>query len=261
MSQADSSAQRTFDLENFSLDDVDVASERIRRAGENAGSMEEAAQEVVEYLFRNLLDLRTGGPGCALVRMYKTHAYGGLDPDLQAFAGSITGEPLSDDTRCFTLLGTFGEQPEWCSRVTSQGHRAIPLASEATVERLPMINRLFQQLGIEIGVVINPRGHNVLELSQRAYEVFHVENAVGSEHIPAQDEFVLPYAVRSAVGFGGVLYSGDLYALILFSKVAISPIVARRLKILALPLRVPLLRFTHRVFAASRPEPRRRSDA
>lgn len=91
--------------------------------------------------------------------------------------------------------------------------------------------------------VIDPTRFDLVNLSQRAYDVFHVEEAIGSPYIPAQEEFVVRYQIRSAVGFGGVLYSGDLYAVIIFATIPVTAMVARRLKILALPLRPPLLRF------------------
>jgi hypothetical protein len=122
------------------------------------------------------------------------------------------------------------------------------------IERLPMINQLMRQLGVEIDALLNPHEQSAIQLSQRAYDVFHVEEARGNEYIPAQAEFVIPYDVRSAIGFGGFLYTGDLYAVIMFTTVSVSAAVARRLRILALPLRVPLLRFLGRkVFLPSTP--------
>jgi hypothetical protein len=235
-----------FDLPNFTLEEVEVASNSIRGFGVDARAMEEAAQQTCDYLYEELRDASTGERACALVRVYKTHEFAGLEPDLQDFARSIAAEEVAADTRCFTLLGSAGDEPTWRSRRTSKGHRAIPLVSEQMIERLPMINQLMLQLGVEIKAVLNPREHSAIQLSQRAYDVFHVEDARGSEHIPAQEEFVIPYAIRSAVGFGGFLYTGDLYALMLFATVPISAAVARRLRILALPLRVPLLRFLGR---------------
>ena len=54
---------------------------------------------------------------------------------------------------------------------------------------------------------------------EKTWNVFHTEPAVGSPLIPAQDEFVVPHGVRSVLGFGDMLETGDLYVVILFSKV------------------------------------------
>ncbi len=67
--------------------------------------------------------------------------------------------------------------------------------------------------------------------------VFHIPQAVGSPFVPAQAEFVLPYGVQSVLGMGGVLPEGELFVVILFSRVTIGGEVAERLRELALTIR------------------------
>ena len=45
--------------------------------------------------------------------------------------------------------------------------------------------------------------------------------SVGSPYIPAQDDFVIPNGIKSVLGFGGVLFSGELFVVIMFSKPSI----------------------------------------
>jgi hypothetical protein len=163
---------------------------------------------------------------------------------------AFVGEPVDADVRCLTLLGTAGEVDAWNDRRRSQGHQAIPLPSEHVVEQLPMVLQLITQLGIEVGDVIRPVPEVIRELSQRTYDVFHVEHAQGSPHLPAQEEFVVPRGIASALGFGGMLYTGDLYAVVLFSRTHVPATAAQLLKILSLPVRVPLLAHLGRVFDA-----------
>jgi len=202
------------------------------------------AQLVVEHLYRSLVD-DEGGPACALVRIYKSERFAALEPDVQGFVREALGEEPGADVRCLALLGTAGDEPAWNDRALSSGHRAIPLPSEQFVERLPMVTRLITQLGLDLGVVVSPpEGAAIVKLSQRSNDVFHVEEAVGSPHLPAQDEFVVPHRIASAVGFGGILLTGDFFAILLFSHVPIADTVARTLKILAQPVRVRFLAFT-----------------
>jgi two-component system, NtrC family, sensor kinase len=209
--------------------------------------METAAQAVCDLLYERLVD-EDGNPACALVRLYKTHPYGNLEPDLQAFAVELAGRPLDSDVRCLTLLGTRGLLDEWSARRLSRGHKTIPLVSADAVARLPMVISLITELGLDVETVLRPPERDA-SLADRTYDVFHVPEALGSPHLPAQD-FVAAHGIRSAVGFGGVLFSGDFYAVVLFSRVPIDERTAQRLKILSLPVRVPLIRFTHRhVFA------------
>ena len=67
---------------------------------------------------------------------------------------------------------------------------------------------------------------------------------MGSPYIPAQDDFVIPYGVKSALGFGGLLATGELFAVILFAKVRISAGVAERFTPMALDIREAISRFT-----------------
>src|SRR4051794_19019281 len=63
------------------------------------------------------------------------------------------------------------------------------------------------------------------DVRPKTYSVFHVENAIGSSAIPAQEEFVARYGVRSVVGCGGDPLD-DMFATIFFSRVPVAPHVA-----------------------------------
>ncbi len=73
--------------------------------------------------------------------------------------------------------------------------------------------------------------------------MFYVEEARGSPFIPAQAEFVERYQIESVVGFGGVLRSGELYAIILFSRDTIPARCAARFRTIALDVRSSLFAF------------------
>lgn len=238
-------ATRTVRLETFDADDVRPLSDALRSVGADADSAARVAQALVERLYASLADA-DGNPACALVRLYKTQLYGALDPEQQAFATEVLGEVPGPEVRCLTLLGTAGDRPEWNDPALSRGHRAIPLPSELVVERLPMVAQLIRQLGLDVGAVVAPpTGAAIIPLAQQTNDVFHVAEAVGSPYLPAQDDFVVPAGIRSAVGFGGIMLSGDFFAVLLFAKVPVSLQVARTLKILGLSVRTRLLPFAH----------------
>jgi hypothetical protein len=170
-----------------------------------------------------------------LVRCYKTHPFRGLDAGLQRFArGLLADEEPAPAMRCLTLLATVGDEPAWNSRLRSRAHRAIPLPSPEIVEKAPMISQLVRQFGLDIAEVVRPSPDVVRELGGKSYGVFHVERAAGSPYIPAQEDFVEPYGVRSVVGFGGSLRTGDLFAIVLFARVPISAAAAERFRMIAL---------------------------
>lgn len=234
-------------LEHFSGGDLEPFGNAIRSHARNARTMEESAQKTVDLLWAELL-AEDGSPGLALVRLYKTHPYGKLPEELRAFARGVLEEDPDPETRCLTLLATRGLQPDWNDRRKSEGHKAIPLPSEEFIHRLPMVAGLIGQIGLELADVVRPDQARFNELARRSYDVFHVPEALGSDFVPSQD-FVKQHGIVSAVGFGGVLFSGDFYAVVMFSRVPISADVADRLRVLSLATRVSLMPFGTRVFA------------
>ena len=240
------------DLGEFDLAAMQRCSQGLREATQGAASMEAAAASVCSFLYQQLGD---GGEGraCVLVRFYKTHPYGALPPDLQRFAkrafGAVAISPPEPGMKCLTLLATVGDEPQWNDRRASESHQAIPLPSPHVVERAPMIAQLIREFGMDLGSVVRPTSDVVHALGGRSYGVFHVENAAGSPYIPAQEGFVDRYGIRSVVGFGGLLSTGDLFAVILFSRVHVAHGPADRFRPLALELRSCLVPYEDTVFA------------
>jgi hypothetical protein len=227
-----------YKIAGFSKADAVECGSMLRSLGSGAGSVEEAATKIVEHLYNELADAPSGGKACALVRFYKTHSYGELEPDLQKFADGILGRaPDVKAVKCLTLLGTVGDKTEWNSRKYSKGHKAIPLPSEKVIAQIPMISQLIRQFGMEASSVIKPDPSLLVDMQQKTYNVFHVADAKGSPYIPAQKDFVEQFGIRSVVGFGGVLASGNLFAVIMFSKVAVPREAADHFKPLALDVK------------------------
>ncbi|HJU67397.1 MAG TPA: hypothetical protein VJ650_04045 [Gemmatimonadaceae bacterium] len=239
---------RTFDLGTFELHDMLRCGLDIRQAARNAPSLEAAANSIVRYLFGAFRDSGSGEPQAALVRLYRTHPYRELEPELQLVARTALGEPPRDEgMRCLTLLATAGTEEEWNDRRRSQAHRTIPLASVRMIHRAPMIAQLIEQMGMDVEYLVHPEAAVVPDAEGRTYNIFYVENAQGSPYIPAQADFVVPYGIRSVIGFGGIL-RGEMFAVVIFSRVAIPPAVANRFRNIALEVKA-VLHPIERVFA------------
>lgn len=127
--------------------------------------------------------------------------------------------------------------PTWNSRKLSQGHQAIPLSSRAALDRAPMIAELFQQLGVPIDDVISPGAALISEQRTKTYGVFHIEDALGSSAVPAQEDFVIKFGVKSVVGFGGELPGEEMFATILFARVLVPSEAADRFRTVALDMK------------------------
>ncbi len=227
-----------YDIASFSQSDAAQCGSVLRSIGSGAGSVEEAANKIVQHLYGELAGASPGEKACALVRFYKTHAYGELDEDLQKFADGVLGRPPDvKAVKCLTLLGTVGDNADWNSRKNSNGHKAIPLPSEKVIAQIPMISQLIKQFGLEASSLIRPDPSLLVDMQQKTYNVFHVADAKGSPYIPAQEDFVVPYGIKSVVGFGGVLASGNLFAVIMFCKVSVPRAAADSFKALALDVK------------------------
>jgi len=242
-----------YDLNQFTLRNMSECGLALRQLGKNAKSMEECGHEIIQYLYEHLVDSETQRKSCALIRLFKTHSYEELTPDLQASAHQILGHRnIPPSVKCLSLLATSGEQVAWNSRHTSSGHRAIPLTDETTIANIPMVSQLINQLGIDPGAVLAPDPSLIDDIEQKLYNVFYVPDALGSPYIPAQSEFVIPFKIKSVVGFGGLLPSGNMFAIIMFLKVRIPRSALNLIRPLALSVKTAILPFDDgRVFADS----------
>ena len=240
------------DLATFDLPDMVACGAALRSSTQSAGTMDAAAGEIVRYLYANVGDAATGRPAFALVRCFKTHAYGSLPSELQHSVSRHDGDRIDPGTRCLTLLATVGERPEWNDPHRSVSHRVIPLSSPELVAQSPMISQLIAQFGLTIPQALSA-DRNLLAGAVPRYHMFHVADAHGSPHVPDQDDFVVPEGIRSVVGFGGLLPSGELLAVIAFSRVTIPVDIAELFRTLGLSVLLALCPYGPRPFGSTTP--------
>lgn len=230
-----------YDIDRLLLSHMVELASAVRHLGADATSMEEAALEVVGFL-REAFTLANGDSQLPLVRLYQTQSFGDLPDELKTYAQKLLqpGDHAFPKMPCLTLLATCGDEEAWNSPRLSRSHRCIPLASVEVVDRSPMISQLIAQFGIGLGTILDPSPELILDLDQNSFNVFHVADAIGSEYIPDQD-FVRDSNIRSVLGFGGMFPSGDLFAVVMFSRVPIPHQTAEMFKTVALSVKVALL--------------------
>lgn len=259
---AGGSPQRSFDLSCFDLSDMIECGRAIRDVSDGASTMEAAADAIVRMLYSSLRDGETGEASCALLRCFSTRRFAALPQALAQTVRSQMAEPdeIPPQMPCLTMLATAGERPEWNDRRKSAKHAVIPLVSVQIVERAPMIAALIQQMGLKIESAMYPDAQLILDAEQHAFNVFHVEQALGAAAIPGQDKFVKPYRIQSVLGFGGLMPSGELFAIIMFSRTRIPRETADLFRTIALGVKLALLPFTRGpVFEEDRAEHMARS--
>jgi hypothetical protein len=215
-----------YSLASFSISDATECASELRKLGAGASSAQDVAQQTASYLYRQLGNDQTGRQDCALVRCFLTRAYRELDPQSQDCARrALACGPGSLDMKCLTLFGTAGDLPEWNERGRSRHYRAIPLSGNESVAQFPMVSRLLHQLGVDLTTKPQPASNLSVDRTEHTLNVFHVAEAKGSPFVPAQEEFVIPFAI------------------ILFSRVKISRETAELFKPLTMSVKSALLPF------------------
>lgn len=233
-------------LDTFALSDMVRCGTVLRGIGSDAKTIGEIADELVSFIYHELVDEATGVHSCALVRLFKTHPYGGLPETLRAVVRDrMDGEPPSPEMKCLTLLATRGEHPEWNSIDESVDHRVIPLPSPLAVKDMPMILRMVEQLGVGVDTLLSgSREHAalaqpIIDAAETKYNVLLIPDASDSPYVPSTD-FVQRVKVASVLGFGGMLSTGDLYTILMFCRVRVSRRVANLFRTLALNVTIAL---------------------
>lgn len=180
-------------------------------------SVEEACSVLCGELYERCRPAAGGERSLVLSRIYLSLPFPALEGGSAAFAREKFGVDPGPTDLFLALLGTRGDDPDWCERKRSRGHRAIPL-NRQTVATVPMLARCFQQIGFDLEVVLKAEEGIHLDGVSSAFGLFHVDEALGSPFVPAQDEFVRPRGVRSVVGCGTMLPNGAVSIWIGFSR-------------------------------------------
>ncbi len=230
-----------YDMTRFTPQDMAKCSLVLRQLGRNTASMEATCQKIVKYIYQHFCNSQTGENTCVLVRLFKTHPYGELEDSLQQSARRLmNGNSPAADMKCWTLLAAAGAEPQWNSRQTAAENTAIPLVRAELVAEMPAISEIIRQFGLDIPTVIGIERERLLQLEPAVLNIFHVSEAKGSPLIPEQDSLIIPYQVKSVLGFGGLLPSGSLFAVVMFLKVKIPQGTAEMFKYLALSVKTAL---------------------
>ena len=222
-----------FDLRSFCLNDIFRCSADLRAIGELARDVNDAPKRVVRYFFEHLRSPESGDPQCVLVRLFRMQA---LPRDAQAQVDpAARGAGSEAPARCLSLVASCGAKPEWNDPALSRRHRRIPLDATGASE-MPMISRLIADLGVSR----SSPSERARELAP-IFDVFHIEEARGSPLVPDQSDFVEPYRVASALGFGGVVRQSELFIVVLFANVRITRATAELFRTLAPSVGLALL--------------------
>ncbi|GAA2408342.1 hypothetical protein GCM10010420_40790 [Streptomyces glaucosporus] len=227
-----------FDLSAFSLSEMVRCGAELRRAPSGATSLATAAEAVTDFLYRGMADAE-GRRACPLVRLFVTRRWSALPPDDRAAARTRTsaGAP-PPSARCLTLVASRGSYPRWADPATGAERFAVPVPSEDAARQVPLLSRLVDR----IGTVSADQADGVPPPPAR-FEVLLVGDGRHTRELWGE-EFAEEYGIRSALAFGGPLPDGELFAVVLFSRVPLPAQTAELFRTVAVSVRTALLPFS-----------------
>ncbi|GAA2445932.1 SpoIIE family protein phosphatase [Streptomyces macrosporus] len=227
-----------FDLSAFGLSEMVRCGAELRKAPRRAASLETAAQAVVDFLYHSMAD-GEGRRACPLVRLFVTRRWDALSPEDRAAASPRpAADPPRPGTRCLALVAFRGSYPRWRDPATGSERFVLPVPSRDAARRIPLLSRLVDRIGPGAEDAVD----GALPPSAR-FEVLHVPDGPRTRELWGE-EFVEEYGVRSALAFGGPLPDGELFAVVLFSRVPLPAQTAELFRTVAVSTRMALLPFS-----------------
>jgi PAS domain S-box-containing protein len=213
-----------FSLDLFSLENMYRLACELRELGTASANSDEAASRIVTHLYESLRASRSGAHACPLVRLFRTVSWSALPDDAKsALRPTLDREP-SPDMRWLSLSATRGVIDDWNDPHRSRAHRFLSIAAP---EAPPMVTALVAQLGL------SAKAPFILRTEDSLCDIFYIEQAPGSPFVPAQADFVLPYGIQSVLGFGGLLFDCEAFAVILFCAVHVARETADLFRLIA----------------------------
>ncbi len=208
-------------LVDISAHELLSVQDRVRDELRASPSFEVSAQRYVQQIHAAF------SGEIALARMFMTIPFDDLPDDLRRSAWKVVeGQALAAQikpmTPVLTLLGSHGDEAQWCDRRSSRGHAAIPLCSNSFVDSIPMVARMLQEMGVDLGLKLDTERYVKNLLGVGWVGLFYVEDArsarddKGRRVIPSA-EFVDTYNIRTVFGLGKVYANGAITAFIAFT--------------------------------------------
>lgn len=199
--------QQIFNLSNY-----------LKNVTTGISTMEGVCQILVQTLYEVFTNEHNESD-FALCRIFKSCSFDELPPDIQNHINNKeAGKSLPEHRTYLTPLGTYGEKEEWGLKANSKEHTAIPLYDSNLIKNTPMISSIFEQIGFDLLSFSNTDSSILLNQKDKDYGVFLVDSIEGSPFIPHQKDFVKPFGIQSAFGFGGVLPTSSIFVATIFSK-------------------------------------------
>jgi|GEM_PF-1786045 len=177
-------------------------------------SFEEIATICVEKFYNTFRD-ENGERYFALVRIYRVTKSEDLPQDVIEHLG----DAYQENENWLALMGTIGDEPNWCDRRQSKYHQAVAINTK--------MSRMFRVVIRELNLDIINLEHDgvtadVDVTEESTVKFFFVADAIKSNAIPDKEQFVYPYGIQSVIGLGSAFISNSSFVALYFCKQALS---------------------------------------
>ncbi len=215
--ETDEKTSVTGSLRNLTLTDTIACSRRIRGLTRHHATESDYSAALTDLLYDSFRDEK-GESEFALVRLFRTREFSELNE-----TASLAARELRPDnpaaTKYLALEGTRGDQEAWNSPATSERHRAIPLTGPNGFQQSTMVTEMLRQAGVTAYPEETPSTEDTRILRGEGH--LFISNALDSDYIPDQEDFVKLFGIESVVGYTGEI-DHETFLVIGFSKVPVS---------------------------------------
>lgn len=231
-------------LDQFSVDDLVACGRVVREIAVGVPDMTAAADLIAGYLM-DTLTTADGGPACGVLHLHRTQAFRTLPSRLQAL-GREAAPDVEDNTVCLVHLGSRESVPTLPKTASDWVRPFTP--NEITAQ--PIILRLLAALGVDLETIKDPARVLAQRMQHHSLNVYLEHDLASGELIPDGDarSAIASSGLRSLVALGGILPSGDLLVVSLFSIVHVDEHVADLLRSLGTSIKAALIPYTYKPY-------------
>ena len=229
------------DLRHFSLGDMTRMGRDLRDLGVNAGNMENVSQQIVNYMQSALIDAETKEPACMMSNLYMScpneiepfhptpHQNGqALEESWQLMLMATAGLPANDQTNKASLVPPI-----------------LPMLSAQSVAQYPIWETILTQMGMPVDYLVQKDRRFALELATTSFNLILIPNFKDKPELFQSEARYIFQQVETLFGLGGMLPSGQLFVLLMFSKIAVHDEMIELFQPLALSLKLAFLPYTY----------------
>jgi len=228
-------------LHEFTSSDAIRLGNDLRNAGLGALTMDEACDAMMAAIVDGFRSSSARNE-VSLARLHIIAPFAMLSSERQQNAIKFRPDVFfSEDTQCFAVLGSAGEEDVWKSWTPLTEKNATALQKVNDIHRLPLLNGFLKANGATAREFIDSPENFYRRSTESALNAFHVENVRSRSEFQSRRDFLLENQIFSALCLGEGLADQCIYCLTIWTKTTISERVARLFRTAPLSMKAPLI--------------------